>query len=98
MDTQESQITIRFPLLLLVTAFFVIVGSGVSYKFGKDQAYKEIVKSCIEHKVSAGICFLASKESVDNVIKIVNEVIEEDINQPLSAEEIAMFLEQSKGK
>lgn len=97
MDTQDSQTTIRLPLLLLITLFFLTVGSVVSYRVGKGQAYKEIMKSCIENKVSAGICFLASKESVDNVIKIVNEVMEAEINQPLSQEEVAMFLEQSKG-
>ena len=94
MDKQERQLTISLPLLLLIVLFLLVLSSVISYRTGKGQAYKEIVQNCIEHKVSAGICFLASKESVDNVINIVNEVMEAEINQPLSQEEVAMFLEQ----
>ena len=97
MDKQDPKITVALPLILVITLFFVTIGSVISYQIGKGQAYKEIMRNCIENKVSAGICFLASKESVDNVINIVNEVMEAEINQPLSQEEVAMFLGQKKG-
>ena len=94
-ENRESDITIRLPLLLSVTAILLIVSSVIAYRVGKGQAYKEIVRSCIENKVSAGICFLDSKQSVDNVIQIINEVVEDEIDSN-AHEEVEMLLKQTK--
>jgi hypothetical protein len=94
-ENQETEITIRLPWLLLMSTILVIASSVIAYKAGKGQAYKDIVRSCIENKVSAGICFLDSKDSVDNVIQIVNEVLEEETSED-AREEVDMLLNQKK--
>ena len=78
-ETQEGEMSIRLFYVLLTTLLLMFISGLVFYHLGKEQAYKEIVNGCVEHKIPAAFCLLASRDTSDETLQVINEVLEEEI-------------------
>lgn len=72
-ESQETQVSIRLSYALLLVLLFTGLSSTISYRLGKGQAYKEIIRTCMENKLSMGLCFLASEEAIQALEALNNE-------------------------
>ena len=63
-ETQETRVSIRLTYALLALIVLIGISSLISYRLGERKAYKEIISTCVAHKIATDLCFLASEEAM----------------------------------